>query len=211
MKQSFLIIFTGLIFCSTAQSQVNYRSTSVKFGYFNPKDIPGSCMLGGNYTIRLTPFDEIGVAVDYFRYHRNYNSTLDSKTNIDLITETEVQINAETNIHIFPLQAILIHRFQVMKYHFWYLAGTLGYELLYYKKNVYSPEKSSESNQYSGMSWSLGIGFIYRMAINYAMVAELFYNVGNVSRDKHVDGPPVKYYVNLSGISVRLGIRFGIF
>lgn len=202
----FLLFFSS----SSVLSQKNYRAITPKFGYFNPKDIPGSYLVGGSYTFRLNEFQEIGIAMEYFYYNKDRDSTLNKDTNAG-VTEKLKQTDSTTTIHLVPLSLILMFRFPALKYHYYYFSGTIGYELMYYKKRKYTPERKKESRSYRGIKLSLGTGFIYRLTVKYAIIAEIYYDIAHVTHDKNEPGAPIKGIIDLSGLSVRIGIRIGGF
>src|SRR4030042_1508408 len=108
----FLIFF---FISSSIWCQFNYRALSFKFGYYGPKDVPNSMIFGCNYTFRLGGDQEIGMAIEYLNYNKQYEFTIDKNNSIGLITETEIATVAESNIHLIPISFIYIIRLPVLQ------------------------------------------------------------------------------------------------
>ena len=211
MKMYFVFTLIFLLSFVSIEAQPKYFSYSAKVGTYRPHDIKSSYFLGGAIKFRFTDYSEMGVGIDLYRSIKRDETILDENIHFGQVTETEIQINSEKVAFILPVYALYQIRNPIFYKHYYYIAGTVGYNYLQSSEKIYSDEISRISQKYHGMRYSIEGGFIYRLNHIYGFIIELSYISSQVSRNKVSIGAPVKGVVNLSGFTFRIGIRRGFY
>lgn len=211
MKTYVVFIITMLLSVISVEAQPKYFSYSAKIGTYSPHDIKSSYFLGGAFKFRFTDNSEMGLGVDFYRSIKRDETILDDNIHFGQVTETEIQINSEKTALILPVYALFQIRNPIFYRHYYFIAGTVGYNFLESSEKIYSDEVSRISKKYHGMRYSIEGGFIYRLNHIFGLVVELSYIFSEVSRRKVSIGAPVKGVVNLSGFTFRIGFRRGFY
>lgn len=211
MRKIILIPVLILLLATLSGAQWLDRAITVKFGNFNPKNIGNSYLICANLTYQLSVSDEIGIGINYYGKHERDILTLKDKYLVGPILETEIQTVAKRNVHLIPMYGIYIFRIPLSPRNTLFFSGTAGYDFLLSNYKDYYQENESVKNQYRGFSWSLGTGFMYRLNHQIVCVLEAAYTFSKVSRSKPTESAPIEGIVDISGFSLRFGLRRSLF
>jgi hypothetical protein len=204
-----IIGFLFILSATPAAYAQAYSATTLKAGYYNPKDAKAGFLFGANYSWIIDESVDIGIGVDYFR--KNYTDETELAKSVDAngVAVTEIVKNADLTTTMLPIYGILNVKFPAGTYLDYIVSGTLGYEWLWSHVKTYDPEYDN-TKSFSGFKWAFSGGIAYRIGSRSSFLAEVFYDGTKVSRDKKVEqGAPVRYEVDLSGIGFRVGVRMG--
>jgi hypothetical protein len=209
-----LLLGISLIWClPDSASAQRYSATTLKLGYFNPKDAASGFIIGGNYGLVMDETVDVGLGFDVFRKTYRKDVALATKDYAQDIIQTTYQREIEMTTLVLPIMATISAKIPISSFNpsaFLLVNGGLGWELMFNTENNYK-ENKKESRFYNGFGFMLGVGALYQIGTNSAVLAELGYNGCRVSRNqKKVEGLPVWDEVNISGFLFRVGIRLGI-
>ncbi len=185
-------------------------ATTIKAGYFNPKDAKAGFIFSGNYSWIIDESVDIGIGVDFFRKGYTDETELAKTVDQNQVTETEIITNADYTTTILPLYGILNVKFPAGRYLDYIASAEIGYEWLWSNVKTYGATKINSTKSHSGFKWLLSGGIAYRVGSRSSFLAEVFYDGSKVSREKKAEqNAPVRYEVDLSGLGFRVGIRMG--
>ena len=214
MKKLLMIfVIIGLVF-AISEAPVAYAqafsATTLKVGYFNPKDAKAGFLFGANYSWIVDESVDFGIGVDFFRKAYTDETELAKTVDANKVTETLIVKNADFTTTILPIYGVINVKFPAGTYLDYIVGATLGYEWLWSNVKTYGETEIDDSKSYGGFKWLLSGGIAYRVGSRSSFIAEVYYDGTKVNRDKKVEqGAPVRYEVDLSGIGFRVGVRMG--
>jgi len=185
--------------------------TTLRVGYFNPKDAKAGFMFGANWGFPVDEAVDIGVGVDYFHKRYTKKTAVADRDYQSGVHETTVQRELEYSTNILPLTGTIHVQLPAGYWTKYLLAGSLGYAFLFNKEKNYV-DGTSASRTYRGFHWQLSAGMLLRTGRRSGVTGEVFYNNSTVSRNKTSSpkGLPIWDEVDLSGLGVRFGVRLGL-
>lgn len=209
------IIFLLVIFIASDSSARRYwgrhrsKSTTIKIGYFNPKDTKEGALLGINLSGAVDEIVDLGFSVDIFQRTYKKDSEVAKTVSQGGLVEHQIQRDMEFTTTALPLMGTVTIKLSGRMPFTYFLDGGLGYALMWNKESNYSLDVS-EKRFYHGVVWQLGLGMMYKMGSRSYLIAEAFYNDASLKRDKGKteNGLPIWTEVDLSGPGFRLGLRF---
>ncbi|MCI0515232.1 outer membrane beta-barrel protein [candidate division KSB1 bacterium] len=210
-----LLLGISILWClpETGLAQRRYSTTTLKLGYFNPKDASSGFIIGGNYGLVMDETVDVGLGLDFFRKTYRKETTIATQEYAQGVSQETKQLEIEMTTLILPIMANISAKIPISSYNrsaFLLVSGGLGWELMFNTENNYK-ENKKESRFYHGFGYMLGVGALYQIGTNSGVLAELGYNGCRVSRNqKKVESLPVWDEVNISGFLFRVGIRLGI-
>lgn len=209
-----LFIILGLfLFQTTNVSAQAYRATTIKLGYYNPKDAKSGFILGGNYAIVVDETIDIGLGLDVYRKTYRNEETIAERTYKTGETEYTRQLELEFSSLIIPIMANINFKLPMSTYSpvFSYINGALGWQMMWNTENNYRDDKK-ESRFYNGFGWMASVGMMYQIGRRSALLFEVGYNGCAVSRNRkeNPEGLPIWDEINISGVMVRGGVRLGV-
>lgn len=208
------VVFAG--FLTTITPRVfgqNMTATSIKLGYFKPKDAASGFLLGLNYGYVIDETIDIGFGADFFRKNYQRDSEVAKTVYEQNITETTKQRDLEFTTMVLPIMATINIKIPISPYTpaAYLLSGGLGWEMMFNSEQNYKTNQKS-SRFYHGFGYNVSAGIMYQIGSRSALLAEVGYNGCKVSRNHKVEeGLPVWDEVNISGLMIRAGVRLGIF
>ncbi|MCR4438579.1 MAG: outer membrane beta-barrel protein [bacterium] len=187
------------------------KQLGVRVGFLSPKDAKSGFSIGASLGAEVDEAVSIGIAADLFRRHYVKTSAVATTEYQSGVSETTIQKEVDYNTTIVPLLAELLVRMRGSRVHAYLLRGSLGYELLWNKEQNFAQD-ISERRFYSGFTWQVGGGIMYRLGRRSDISAEVFYSSAEVSRNRTETpaGLPVWDQVDLSGIGARVTVVMGL-
>jgi len=211
MRTRWLLVVAALLAVTVQNSPAQLRFTGVRLGYLDPKGSQAGLMLGMDLTAQVDESVELGITVNGFRksYQKDIHVAKNVSPTSGLVEET-VETELEFTTFFIPIMGEAIVHFGDEDFHL-FANGGLGYEMLWNNENNFAEQKKAR-RYYSGFAWLAGGGFQYRIGSRSAFIGELFYHSATVNRNrsKNTAGLPVRSEVDLSGLGVRGGLRFGL-
>jgi hypothetical protein len=209
-----MFILTCLLFSIIPMnlSAQKLSATSLKFGFFNPKDATSGLIFGINYGYIIDETIDVGFSVDFFRKSYQKDTEIAKTVKAQDITEVTKQRDMEFTTIILPLMATSNIRIPVSRISpvFLVINGGLGWEMMFNTEQNYIQDKK-ESRFYHGFGYTINIGMMYQIGSRSAVFGELGYNGCKVSRNYNVEeGTPIWDEVNISGLMFKVGLRLGI-
>lgn len=206
-----VLVLSGLMWGPTTSVAQWGKELGVRVAFLSPKDAKSGFSIGASLGAEVDEAVSIGLAADFFRRHYVKTSEVATKDYESGVSETTVQKEVEYNTTIVPLLAELLVKMRASRVHAYLLRGGLGYELLWNKEQNFE-QNVSERRFYSGFTWQIGGGILYRLGRRSDITAELFYSSAEVGRNrtKTPAGLPVWDQVDLSGIGGRVTIIMGL-
>ncbi|MDZ7272001.1 MAG: porin family protein [candidate division KSB1 bacterium] len=206
-----LFVGAAMTLCPASSSAQRGKELGVRVGYLNPKDAKSGFAIGASLGAEVDEAVSIGVAADLFRRHYVKTSEVATTEYESGLSETTVQKEVDYNTTILPLLAELLVKMRASRQHAYLLRGSLGYELLWNKEQNFA-QGVSETRFYSGFTWQVGGGIMFRLGRRSDMTGEIFYSSAEVSRNrtKTPAGLPVWEQVDLSGIGARVTVTMGL-
>ncbi len=209
-----LCLFLACLLSSDAMATRNWgrrsKSTTLKFGYFNPKGAKSGASFGLNLSSGVDETVDMGFSVDLF--HRSYqrDSEVARVVSEGGVVESQIQRDMDFSTTAIPIMGTFSVKLSPDMPFSYFIGGGLGYALMWNKETNYTLDVS-EKRFYHGFTWQLGGGIMYQLGSRSHLVGEVFYNDAHVKRDKGktANGLPVWTEVDLSGVAFRLGIRIG--
>jgi len=187
-------------------------ATSLKLGFFNPKDATSGLIFGINHGYIIDETIDVGFSVDFFRKSYKKDTEIAKTVKAQDITEVTKQRDMEFTTFILPLMATANIRIPVSRISpiFMVVNGGLGWEMMFNTEHNYIQDKK-ESRFYHGFGYTVNIGIMYQIGSRSAILGELGYNGCKVSRNYDVEeGTPIWDEVNISGLIFKVGLRLGI-
>ena len=206
-----VIIAFGILLTGNVYSQ-KLTATSLKFGYYNPKDASSGLMFGLNQGYIMDETVDIGFSVDLFKKSYKKDTEIAKTVQAQEVTEITKQRDAEFSTIILPIMATVNVKIPVSQFApaFLILGGGFGWEMMFNSEHNYVTDKK-ESRFYHGFGYMVSVGMLYQIGSRSALFGEMGYNGCKVSRDHKVEaGTPVWDEVNISGPILRVGLRIGI-
>lgn len=209
MKKSieFIALLIFLFVGSTIIFAQGYGVTTVKAGYFNPKDAKGGFIIGGTIGSTIDEKVDVGIGLDFFR-GSNKKETKVGSSATGGITEEGWIPDSSSSITLIPITALLTIKIPA-SHDLFYTAGIGGgYGFLWAKEKKYKNGDVSKSKTkfYHGFHWILSAGILYKLGSRSSLIIDAFYDGSKLNREED----NITYKVNPSGLGVRVGIRFGI-
>ncbi len=213
MRRSFYALLTSLSWLLTAATvhAQGFGITSLKGGYFNPKDAQAGPMVGITWGRAVDEQIDFGIEVDVFRKRFTRETVVLEQDFSSGVTEREVLRELEYTTTIVPILATIHVGLPSNRVFGYYAMGGVGGEFLFNSEKNYVANVS-ESRFYKGLAWLVGGGVYFKLSRGSALIGEVLYQSSRVSRGngKNEAGLPVRREVNLSGFGARAGLRFGI-
>lgn len=203
------ILFLFLFLGSETLFAQGYGVTTVKMGYFNPKDANGGFIFGGILGSAVDEAVDVGIGIDVFRGSNKEETKTGESTSGAGTKETGWRLDAESSSTIIPITAQVNMKLPASYTLFYTFGGGAGYEMLWTKEKEYDQDGeviNSKSRFYHGFRWILTAGILYKLGSRSSFVLEAFYDGSKVSRKEQ----NITYKVNPSGFGIRGGIRLGI-
>jgi len=215
-KLSCFILVTMLgifLFQTTSVSAQALHATTIKLGFYNPKDAKSGFIIGGNYAIVVDETIDVGLGLDVYRKtYRKVDNVATHEYELGQ-KETTKQLELELSSLVIPLMASINVKFPISNYSpvYGYINGALGWQMMWNTENNYKEDKK-ESRFYNGFGWMASVGMMYQVGRRSALLFEAGYNGCAVSRNRkeNPEGLPVWDEINISGLMVRGGVRLGI-
>ena len=216
MSKKIMIIILALVIFFVANYDsiyaqrygTRYGMTSIKLGYFGPKDSKGGFIIGGMIGSAVDEAVDVGVGVDLFR-GGNKKEVVTGSEKVAGIEEEASYLDSESSVTLVPVTAEINVKIPATYDLFYTVGGGVGYEFLWTGEREFdSLGKSTESKSrfYHGFHWRINGGILYRLGSRSSLILEAFYDGAELSREKN----NIKYTVNPSGFGIRTGVRFGI-
>jgi len=211
-----LYLFLVFLITSEAMAQ-RYRgrrsgskSTTFKVGYYNPKNAKSGILFGLNLGGSVDETVDIGFGVDLFHKSYQQESVIAESVSAGGVIEEQKQLNLDFSTTAIPLMGTINVKLGANMPFAYFIAGGLGYALLWNKENNYADD-ISEKRFYHGFTWQVGGGAMYQLGSRSYLIGEVLYNDSHLKRDKGKteNGLPVWTEVDMSGFSFRLGVRLG--
>ncbi len=201
-----VFIFIFFITQRTVIAQ-RYGVTSIKMGYFNPKDTKGGLILGGYLGSAFDESVDIGLGLDFFRGNDKKEREIEGSSTAGL-TEKGWIPEEESSVTFIPITGQVNIKFPASPALFYTAGAGFGYGLMWAKEAKYDNSKKIESKSkfYHGFRWMLSGGILYSLGSRSALTLEGFYDHSKLSREED----KITYKVNVSGFGIRVGIRLGI-
>ncbi len=199
----------GALLVSAQALAASGKSFTIRGSYFAPEGADAGFSLGGSIGTQFDEVVELGVGTDVF--WRNYRKTSVVAQTISggIVTSTTTTL-VEYNTVIVPIMLELMIKFPIIPKFSVFGHGGLGYEFLFNKERNYL-SGVSDNRFYSGFTWLVGTGVMFKLGDDSAIFAEGFYDHG---KPKHnLKNPilnlPAFEEVDLSGFGGRIGISLG--
>lgn len=208
----FIVLAGSLLFIETDAYCQNMTATSIKLGYFKPKDASSGLLLGFNYAYVIDETVDVGFGADFFRKNYQRDSEVAQTVYEQNVTETTKQRDLEFTTMILPIMATINLKIPISSYTpiSYVLSGGLGWEMMFNTEQNYQTDQKS-SRFYHGFGYNVSAGILYQIGSRSALLAEVGYNGCKVSRNHKVEqGLPVWDEVNISGLLLRVGVRLGV-
>jgi hypothetical protein len=211
MRRRWLFVLAALLALTVQRSPAQIKFTGIRLGYLDPKGTQAGFMLSTDITAQVDESVELGASIGAFR--KNYQKTTTVAKNVSPtsgLAETTVQKELEFTTFFVPIMGEAIVHFGAEDFHL-FANGGLGYQMLWNYENNFV-DQTKERRYYDGFMWQAGGGFQYRIGSRSAFIGEVFYHSGTVKRDeaKNTEGLPIWSEVDLSGVGLRGGLRFGL-
>lgn len=211
MKRNIIFVLTVFIFIffitqNTVIAQ-RYGVTSLKMGYYNPKDTKGGLILGGYLGSAFDESVDIGLGLDFFRASNTQEREVAGSSTAGIPEQGWIP-ESESSVMFIPITGQVNIKFPASPDLFYTAGAGFGYGLMWAKEAKYEDFKKveSKSKYYHGFRWMLSGGILYSLGSRSALVLEAFYDRSKLSREEN----KVTYKVNASGFGIRAGIRLGI-
>ena len=207
-----VFVFYGVM-AATEVSGQSLTATSIKLGYFSPKDATSGFVLGLNYGYVIDETIDVGFGADFFRKNYKRDSEVAKTVYEQNVTESTKQRDLEFTTMILPIMATINIKIPISNYTpvSYIIGGGLGWEMMFNTEQNYQTDEKS-SRFYHGFGYNVSVGMMYQIGSRSALLAEIGYNGSKVSRNHKVEaGLPVWDEVNISGLLFRAGIRLGVF
>jgi len=213
-RSFFLSILAGLVMALFTIPAVAWvdgsRVTTIRLGYYNPKDTKSGLLIGVNLSTAVDENVDFGLSVDFF--HRSYKQEREVADTVSAggVIEHTIVRELEFTTTAVPIMASLTLKLNSQLPFTYFFGGGLGYELLFNKENNYETQ-ISDTRFYHGFCWELQGGVMYRLGRRSWLIAEVLYHDAHVKRNrkKTEAGLPIWDEVNLSGLGFRFGVRMG--
>ena len=209
-----IILCVFIVICLTGDSDLVFAGNgsvlSISGGYMNTKDAKSGLIAGAGIGIALDESVDLGLAVDF--YNKKYTKeTQVATTDQEGLSSTLIVKEVEFSRTILPILLTINVKVPTSRYFGYFIRGGLGYELLFSKEKNYA-EGTDENRNFGGLGWKFAGGMFYNVGSRSTLIANLFYNNCEVSRnvDQSVKGLPVQERVDLSGLGFRLGVAVEI-
>lgn len=208
-------IALSLILLASSLSIAQWRSGSVKLGYYNPIATEGGFIVG----FEGGQFMDQNLAwtwgFDWF--HKNYvDKQLVAQLNevYPGTIGTVNELRAKTSIHDFPLMLGVMARFPINRRAEFYANGGIGAEvLLIYYRNFQNPDLNEFEAAFD-FNWRIGAGVAFSIGPRSEIFGEVSYHNSTPSWQYEVNdipGFPPRIFersYDMSGFMTRVGFRF---
>ena len=190
-----------------AQNSLSY----IQVGSFNPKAADSGLMIGLGTAKMVDERVELGVSLDLFiseRLDETDSTYYDTAYGADV---TQKLTLFKSNLIMIPLMAYVNIKMPVEFPVVPYLSGSIGYDFVWNKFDDYQLNKDG-TKFYGGFGWKIAIGGMYPLGSRSAFNAEIFYHGGKPTRNEDSIGNlPIRSEVDMSGLGVVVGLKFGGF
>lgn len=208
----FIIILIMISFSPEYVHAQNLNATTIKIGYFNPKDASSGLLFGLNHSYVIDEAIDVGFGADLFYKSYQRDTEVAKTQQTGDVTETTKQKDLEFSSLIVPLMATANIKIPFSPYSpaFFMVNGGIGWEMMFNNEQNYATGEK-QSRFYHGFGYMVNLGVMYQIGSRSALCVELGYNGSKVSRNHKVEeGLPVWDEVNISGLIFRAGIRLGV-
>lgn len=191
-----------------------WNTGAVKLGYFNPSATEGGFIIGFEGGKHFDKYMSWTWSIDWF--HQNYvDKKLVSQLN-QFYPGTNGEINelrASTNIHDFPVMLGLSARFPISSRAQFYVAGSLGAEMLIINYRNFQNPTNDEFETAFDFNWRVGVGAAFAISPRSEFFGEITYHESHPSwtyDDQNYIYPNsvLERSYDMSGFMTRVGIRF---
>ena len=185
-------------------------ATQIHAGYFDPDNFSGrGFVLGFRGGPLIDDKLQIGLGLDW-RYKSEQQSQIVSQTPLPgggTAQTTRVLSRASSNL--FPILAFMqvnLGNGGIMPY----VGAGAGYEALFISADDYNTGQKFDAT-YGGFGWQTWAGAGMSLGQRSRIIAEAFWNKGNLGRDVNdaVTGEKFRESVSMDGIGARFGLAFG--
>jgi len=157
-RSFFLSILAGLVMALFTIPAVAWvdgsRVTTIRLGYYNPKDTKSGLLIGVNLSTAVDENVDFGLSVDFF--HRSYKQEREVADTVSAggVIEHTIVRELEFTTTAVPIMASLTLKLNSQLPFTYFFGGGLGYELLFNKENNYETQ-ISDTRFYHGFCWEL--------------------------------------------------------
>lgn len=205
MKRLILTALSFLMITNFAFAKNKY--TDLKVGFLIPSDAKtgflGTVGMGSQIDENIS----LGFGLNYYgkTYTKEENVADETSGNA---TVTGVVTEIENATRMFPLMFNLAYTNQISPTLDVRVGAGLGYALLWNSETNYE-ENIDKTRFYSGFCWEVGGGISHPLSRNSDVFAEITYFSATPSRDEGEtdEGLPLRSEIDMSGVSMRIGIR----
>jgi hypothetical protein len=199
----------GALLMSAQALHAGGKSFTIRGSYWAPQGASSGFSLGGSVGTQFDEVVELGVGTDIFWRNYRKTSVVAQTVSGGLVTSTTTTL-VEYSTVVVPLMLELMVKIPVFPGGKVFGHGGLGYEFLFNRERNYA-SGVSDNRFYSGFTWLLGSGLMFKLGSESAVFVEGFYDHG---KPKHDLKDPIQFLpafeeVNLSGFGARIGFSLG--
>ncbi|MFO7448194.1 MAG: hypothetical protein R6W90_17685 [Ignavibacteriaceae bacterium] len=211
MKRSLLFLFLVLSVNIFPQR----GTASVKLGHFNPSATEGGFIIGFENGRAVDPRFSFGWSIDWF--HKNYvdrRLVADFNRYYGIDGGSINELRAETNIHDFPLMAVMTAKFPVAPFTKVFFTGGIGAEIMIINYNNFENPNEDDFQAAFDFNWRLGTGMIFEASRFTDFFLELTYHHSEPSWEYEVEDHSrniertFERSFDMSGFMARVGVKF---
>ena len=188
-----------------------YNMSYFQVGSFNPKATDSGLILGFGTAKMVDERVELGISLDMFTKQRIDEERISWEDTVTNVVIDTVITNFKSTVYMFPIMAYACVNFPVEFPIIPYVSGSIGYTLLWNSYDNYVTS-AGETNFYGGFGYILAAGGMYPLGSKSAFIAEIFYNSNKPSHSEKTEiGLPTRTEVDMSGLGIAIGLKFGGF